>query len=110
MKHGAQTYQHQQYGGITHVGSMNAQNPFSSVQQATDHFDQFLNNLKTRTADVNPENLRPPKEYDYLDFEENEKKLNQLKSTELDRYKNMLGDFESNGFSQPVAIQPKEVI
>lgn len=39
------------------------------------------------------ENVAKPKEYDYLDFSENEKRLQQLtRPGNLDRFKNLLSD------------------
>lgn len=43
--------------------------------------------------------MKPPKEYDYLDFEENERKLQELKAKELDRFKSMFNDLGT--YSRP---------
>ena len=43
-----------------------------SIENASKHFEQFLANLK---KEPEPAPTEKPKEYDYLDFEDNEKRL-----------------------------------
>lgn len=62
---------------------------FQSVESATEHFEKFLAGLKSR-QNAPPPVEKPPKEYDYLDFEENERKLKELKEKELSRFKSLL--------------------
>ena len=55
-------------------------------------------NLRSNPASAiqTQEATKPPKEYDYLDYEENEKKLEELRSKELNRFKNMFGEQDNN--------------
>lgn len=67
------------------------QKTFESAESATEHFEKFLAGLKSKqNAPVQAPVEKPPKEYDYLDFEENERKLQELKEKELARFKNLL--------------------
>jgi hypothetical protein len=46
-----------------------------------------------RSKPAAPQNVnKPSREYDYLDYEENEKKLHELKTKDLDRFKLLLSD------------------
>jgi len=61
---------------------------YDSAEAATKHFEEFMAKLKTDT--VAPVQSFSSKEYDYLDYEQNEKRLQELRNNELARYKNLL--------------------
>lgn len=70
---------------------------YDSAEAATKHFEEFMARLKTDT--VAPAQAYSSKEYDYLDYEQNEKRLQELRNNELARYKNLL--------EEDIEVKPK---
>lgn len=62
-------------------------------------------NLRSQPVQSTEAVKEKPQEYDYLDYEENEKKLEELRSNELQRYKDMIGRADT----EPVVPNQEEI-
>jgi hypothetical protein len=64
----------------------------NDYQSSLDKYESFMANLKQNMG-IEPVPEAKNQEYDYLNYEENEQRLNQLKTNcDLDRLKSLLED------------------